>query len=574
MTMEDNQIAYYSSLPYPNRRTIHMLSGRRFSLDSNKEYKMPADLFEVIKNDPNKLGELATRFIEKHQTLQVPRLLTLYRYYIGDNDIHYWDSHKSPKRADNRIASGFAHFITSIKTGYRFGNPIKFQYSDQNTDSKADEEKLNDKIEEFNSKNDEEYHEKIMGKNLSIMGRAYELMYVRKGTNDVAIKPVDPSNAFIVYDSTIEQHSLFGVYYYNVKFNEQDYWYTVIYTNDKIYYYKPTSNFDGQLILSKQEEHSFEAVPLTEYINNDERMGDWEFKLDTIDSIDKSKSEMANSQEDFSNAMMIITGDIDVPKVPWIGADGQPLKDEEGNILYKQKPNVDAHQSKMWLKPAIVKNDGINSSPQVIQPDVKFLTKELNSDGWKTYIDALNMEVHKDTNTPDTSDENFASNASGVAMTYKLWGNDQERANQESLYTRGIMRRLRLLGNYWNKLGEISSADLVENITPIYTPNLPKNDAEIMQNVTALVNSGKVSDQTVREQIQPITGVNADAEKVRIEDQTAEEEKNNPLSQVFNRKPVESNTDNSDVPTGDDSNSNHGTNNGVDDNETDQETSD
>ncbi|QFR68460.1 phage portal protein [Companilactobacillus paralimentarius] len=67
--------------------------------------------------------------------------------------------------------------------------------------------------------------------------------------------------------------------------------------------------------IIKEEEHGFGSVPITEYINNDERMGDWEYKLDTIDSIDKSKSEMANSQEDFSNAMLMLTGDIDVPKL-------------------------------------------------------------------------------------------------------------------------------------------------------------------------------------------------------------------------------------------------------------------
>ncbi|QFR68461.1 phage portal protein [Companilactobacillus paralimentarius] len=73
-----------------------------------------------------------------------------------------------------------------------------------------------------------------MGKNLSIMGRAYELLYVRENTNEVALRPVNPANAFVVYDSSMEQHSLFGVYYYNVNFNEQDYWYTVIYTDTHI----------------------------------------------------------------------------------------------------------------------------------------------------------------------------------------------------------------------------------------------------------------------------------------------------------------------------------------------------
>ncbi|GEO64002.1 phage portal protein [Companilactobacillus nantensis] len=561
MAIEDNPMAYYSSLPYPNQRTVHMLSGRRFSLESNKQYKMPEEIFDAVKDDPVKLGEVATQFIEKHQALQVPRLLTLYRYYIGDNDIHYWNSEKPESRADNRIASGFAHFITSIKTGYRFGNPIKFQYNEDSDTSKDDEDKLNDLIADFNSKNDESYHEKIMGKNLSIMGRAYELMYVRENTNEVALRPVNPANAFVVYDSSMEQHSLFAVYYYNVNFNQQDYWYTVIYTDDHIYYYKPTSDYDGQLTLLRSEEHSFGSVPITEYINNDERMGDWEYKLDTIDAIDKSKSEMANSQEDFSNAMLMITGDIDVPKTPWVGADGQPLKDEDGHILYKKKPQIDTHQSKIWLKPALVKS-GINDNSQVVQPTASYLTKELNSDGWKLYIDALNMEIHKDTNTPDTSDANFASNASGVAMSYKLWGSDQERSNQESLYTRGIMRRMRLLGNYWQKLNAIKNASMVENINPIYTPNLPKNDSEIMQTVTALVNTGKVSDQTILEQIEPITGVSYESEKQRNEDDTEEALKSNPYDKVFDRK-----SDNAQEQNDSDSKE-------VDSDETDEESSD
>lgn len=566
MAIEDNPMAYYSSLPYPNQRTVHMLSGRRFSLDSNKQFKMPVDLFDVIKDDPVKLGELATKFIETHQSLQVPRLLTLYRYYIGDNDIHYWDSEKAKNRADNRIASGFAHFITAIKTGYRFGNDIKFQYNDDAETSGTDEDNLKDLINEFNSKNDESYHEKIMGKNLSIMGRAYELVYVRENTNEVALRPIDPANAFVVYDSSIEQHSLFGVYYYNVNFNQQDYWYTVIYTDTNIFIYKPTSNFDGQLILSDNQEHSFRAVPLTEYINNDERMGDWEYKLDTIDSIDKSTSEMANSQEDFSNAMLMVTGDIDVPKTPWVGADGQPLTDKDGNIIYRKTPEINTRQSKIWLKPALVKN-GINDNSQIVQPTASYLTKELNSDGWKLYIDALSMEIHKDTNTPDTSDANFASNASGVAMSYKLWGNDQERSNQESLYTRGLMRRLRLLGNYWQALGNIKNAGMIENINPIYTPNMPKNNTEIMQTVTALVNTGKVSDQTIREQIEPITGVSNDAEQQRIDEQDENDNNNNPFNNVFPRKPDEPQDDNGD----DTDNSNHDE---VTDNETDEKPSD
>lgn len=547
MAIEDNQLGYYSSLPYPHQHTIRMLSGRRFSLDANKQYKMPKELFEVVKDDPNKLGEIASDFIRQHQTNQVPRLMTLYRYYIGDNDIHYWANDKSPKRADNRITSSFGHVITSIKTGYRFGNPIKFQYANKDDGNKTDEDNITNLIAELNSKNDESYHEKIMGKNLSIMGRAYELLYIRENSTDIALKPIDPVNCFVVYDNSIEQHSLFAVYYYNINFNQQDYWYTVIYTDKNVYRYKSTSSYDATLELDEKDTHEFGSVPITEYINNDERMGDWEFKLDTIDAIDKSKSEMANSQEDFSNAMLLITGDFDVPKHVMVDAKGNPILDENGKpIIEKSHPDVSTDKNMMWLKPPIL-SGGLNGTPTAIQPDARYLTKELNAQGWQIYVDGLDKEVHTDTNTPDTSDENFASNASGVAMTYKLWGNDQERSNQESLYTRGIMRRLRLIGNYWDKLNKIDSSDLMENITPIYTPNLPKNDSEIVNIASSLKNTGEFSSQTIRDMVQPITGVDADSEKERVKLESQEATNDEPLQKVFDRKPDDPNQDNEEI---------------------------
>ncbi len=33
-------------------------------------------------------------------------------------------------RADNRIASGFAKFITNMRVGYMLGKPIQFKYND------------------------------------------------------------------------------------------------------------------------------------------------------------------------------------------------------------------------------------------------------------------------------------------------------------------------------------------------------------------------------------------------------------------------------------------------------------
>ncbi|MCW3779958.1 phage portal protein, partial [Levilactobacillus namurensis] len=73
------------------------------------------------------------------------------------------------------------------------------------------------------------------------------------------------------------------------------------------------------------------------------------------------------------------------------------------------------------------------------------------------------------------TDQNFAANASGVAMAYKLWGSDQEMDMSETLYQRGIRRRLRLLMTYWrylknNDVTITAENNPADNVTIAFTP--------------------------------------------------------------------------------------------------------
>lgn len=141
-------------------------------------------------------------------------------------------------------------------------------------------------------------------------------------------------------------------------------------------------------------------------------MEDWEASLDNIDAVDKAVSEMANSQEDFANAILKIVGNFD------------DTDDESGEPKH---PKIDRKNAIMWLQPDVQQNVSGDGNT-VIQPDVGYITKDVNVADWKIYVDWLKAGIHKDTNTPDISDENFASNSSGVAILYKLWVNDQERS--------------------------------------------------------------------------------------------------------------------------------------------------
>lgn len=512
----------------PELYSQSILNGKRWNTQVNQTYVMPDDVFHKAfdNHDPSGIATVVQKFVERHSTQDAPRIAKLQRYYLGDNDIHYWINNKKQMgRADNRIASGFAKFITNMRVGYMLGKPIQFKYNEEkgDPDTTVDED-----LKDFNEKNDEQYHEKVMKTNLSVTGRAYELLYADEATEDedgnvatpeVKMRAIDPATAFVVYDTSIDRHSLFGVRYYVVNYDNQQQYYVDVYTADTTYHFRSnTTNEDnsGDYTLLGQESTNFGAVPLTEFINNENKTGDWESKLDEIDAYDLAMSEMANSEEDFANAKLMLNGDIDFSDdlVTVKNPDGTDMVDKNGEPV--QVPRIDTKDPFLWLKPAF--HDNANGTT-VVPSSAQYLTKQLNEQGWQTYINQLITDIHKDTNTPNTTDDAFSGQSSGVALMYKLFGEDQERSMQESLYTRGIMRRLRLLGNYWEYNQELSDPDVMNNYKPDYHPNLPRNNADIVQMAVQLNSLGILSDQTMREFIATVTGVSADAEEQRLEEE-------------------------------------------------------
>ena len=521
----------------PDLYNRSILNGKRWNQQANQTYVMPANEFHTNfdSHNPAMVANVVQKFVERHSTIDAPRIAKLQRYYLGDNDIHYWHNNKRlMNRADNRIASGFAKFITNMRVGYMLGKPIQFKYNEDTLDGV--DQKVDDSLKNFNRKNDEQYHEKVMKTNLSVTGRAYELLYSGEATEDnegnvptpeVKIRAIDPATAFVVYDTTIDQHSLFGVRYYAVNYDNKYQYYVDVYTADTTYHFESSTTSEspsGDYTLIGQENTNFGAVPLTEFINNEDRTGDWEAKLDEIDAYDLAMSEMANSEEDFANAKLMINGDFDFSNnmTEIKNPDGTPVTDKAGNPI--KAPKVDTRDPFLWLKPSF--HDNANGTT-VVPSSAQYLTKQLNEQGWQTYINQLITDIHKDTNTPNTTDDAFSGQSSGVALMYKLFGEDQERSMQESLYTRGLMRRLRLLGNFWEYNSEISDPSVMNNYTPDYTPNLPRNNADIVDIAVKLNNTGLLSDQTLREFLATVTGVSADAEEQRLDDEKEEDPSQN-----------------------------------------------
>lgn len=271
-----------------------MLSGKRYDVDTNKAYAMPEEVWDTVKFSKSTMPETIKYFVGLHYKDQLPRILELERYYRGDNRIHYANTNKSPGRADNRIASGFVSTIVDFQVGYSVGNPPKYQYDD---DQDVDDE-LMTAVNDFNKQVDEGYHDKRMKHFTSLVGRAYELMYCEVGTNNVMLKALDPANVFIVYNTDINPKALFAVYYYLVEYKGKKVYYINVYTDTQQFKFTSEGSPMGNYIPGEVTVHFFKQVPVIEFLNNEERIGTAEPKLDQIDAVDLSLSEMANSQED------------------------------------------------------------------------------------------------------------------------------------------------------------------------------------------------------------------------------------------------------------------------------------
>ena len=99
---------------------------------------------------------------------------------------------------------------------------------------------------------------------------------------------------------------------------------------------------------------------------------------------------------------------------------------------------------------------------------------------------------------------------------------DNYRSKQERLFKKGLMRRLRLAVNIWKVKGnEATNYQAINQTAVIFSPNLPQNDTELANIAKSLF--GVVSDQTVYELLEQVTGIDAEDEMKRLKAEEPQE---------------------------------------------------
>lgn len=421
----------------------------KFSTLANEDF-LVSSIDELLQED------VLRNFVSRHKTEQLPRLEMLEAYYLNYNtDILTGKRRKDDlgEKADHRAVHNYARYVSRFIVGYLTGNPITISHNDEET---------NQKIVQLNDLNDADAVNSDLALNLSIYGRAYEIVYRNSNDKDT-FKLLDPKNTFVVYDETLDKNMLAGVRYYTkIDADNIPTEYIDVYTENKIYYIKIKS---GNFEYVEEIKHFYKDVPIIEYLNDQFKQGDFENIISLIDLYDSAQSDTANYMTDLNDAMLAIIGNIDLD-----GDDAKAFRD--ANMVH--------------IIPSLTDNGSEGRA------DVKFLYKQYDVAGSEAYKTRLQNDIHKFTNTPDLNDDSFGGVQSGESMKYKLFGLEQVRAIKERLFKRGLMKRYKLLFNNINLEGMKSHR--YEDMTITFTPNLPKSMMESIDAFNALQDG--ISEQT------------------------------------------------------------------------------
>lgn len=430
----------------------------------------------------NTTEELTTEriceYIKLHRTALNERYEKLESYYKGEHDILL----RKPKRKDdpcNNVVCNYAKYITDIGSGFLIGEPVSYQ---------SEENDLTDLLEWFKAA-EVDVQDNDNAEDQSIYGVAYELVYM---SSDESPTPktasIHPSQAFVIYNDTVELNPVAGVYYHETRdtTTQQVNGYKVEVSTDKQYIrFSVTADYalNGEVTT---ENNPFGMVTLIEIYNNRFLQGDFEQLISLIDGYNKQQSNRIDDKEAFVNSLMVLKGQT-------LG----DTSDEKAETVRSIKENGVVELTA----------DG----------ELSFLTRQADQQGDQLLSESLAKDIHKFSYIPDLTDEHFAANVSGVAMQFKLWGLLQLMKKKERYIKEGQRYRIKLFSAILAIKGKIPVD--ASKVTITMTRNLPKNLVELAQVIGNL--SGICSNETLVAQLPFVEDPEKEVQKAAEEKQAA-----------------------------------------------------
>lgn len=435
----------------------------------------------LLKNDAVITPELICKYIKLHRDLLCDRYKMLEDYYNGEHPI----LRRLPKREGdpcNNLVANFPAYIADMASGYHIGEPVSYQ---------SESEDLTDLLELYkNAQVDVQDTEN--SDDQAIFGVAYELVYM---SSDEVPEPktanVPPSQAFVIYNDTVEFKSICGVYYTQTcdqsaqTINGYD---VVASTAEKYirFHVNKDYNIEGDI---DEDINPFSAVTLIEIYNNKYKKSDFEKVLSLIDGYNKEQSVRVDDKEEFINSLMVLKGQV-------LG-DTDDEKDE-------------TYRSMKERGVAELAPDG----------DLSFLTRQTDSQGDDLLRTSIAEDIHKFSYVPSFTDKDFGGNISGIAMQFKLFGLNQLMKKKDRYTVEGLRERMKLFNTILKVQGK--KPINVNNVKITITHSSPKNLQELAQIIGVL--TGICSNETLAAQLPFVEDPEKEVKKAAEEKRQAMDE--------------------------------------------------
>lgn len=421
-------------------------------------YTLPKDT-KITNQVLNDVIEYNERYKDRYKMLE--------NYYLGKQAI--MSRTKEDRLKNNKVMINHAKYISDTNVGYLLGNPVDYQVSEG-----YDIEPLLDayKKQTINDLDSE------IAKDVSIFGLQYEYVYANEQAEPKSCE-IDNKNAIIVYDDTVEHNKLFGLIYRPICKGETfKYWEIIYCDNSVIRTYKSYSKSLNQ--VGKDQPHKFGKVPMIQYKNNPELLGDFESVITLIDAYNLLQSDRVNDKEQLVDAILCMYG-----------------------------MDFDDDQAEMLKDSRMLANIPVDGR-------VEYLVKTLQEGDVDVLRQNIENDIHKISMVPNMSDANFVGNSSGVAIRYKLLAFEQNVKNKERYMEKGLMERFELYNNYLVAISKMSEVPL-EEVDAVFTRNLPSNDYEVSQMINNLADF--VDSETLISQLSFIKDASEIVEAKKKEDE-------------------------------------------------------
>lgn len=377
-----------------------------------------------------------------HHSKSLHRYEVLQNYYKGKTII--FDRKKDEHKANNKLVFDYAGYIIDVLQGLFVGKPISYTPAEG-------AEKYMEEMQKILDANDEQDENTELAKMMGINGRGYEIVYVNED-KEICFNEIKPQNMIFVYDNKIKPEPLFAVYLPDadtVGENKKQFIYAYTKKENIVY-----STENGGMVEIERTPNIFGEVPVIEFMNNDEGIGDYERVLTLIDEVNVLQSDTSNDFEESTDAILLLYGML----------------------------NADADDIERIKKDRILLLDSMSGQ------SAGWLTKEINDTALQSYKKTLDEAIHKFAKVPNLSDENFAGNISGEAMKFKLFATNQIIAQKQRKFKTALTQRLYLITKVM-QLKAQTTGDY-KDIQVNFNENTPYNELDNANLVKVLIDAG------------------------------------------------------------------------------------